>query len=279
MRWKNYRQSSNVEDRRGMSAGRGAAIGGGGIVLVLVLSLLTGQNPMVILDEISGTQSQVGAGGGEQGQLGAPSDEMGQFASAILASTEDVWSQLIDGYQPPRLVLFSDAVNSACGYASAAAGPFYCPGDSQVYIDLAFFNALTQRFGAPGDFAQAYVIAHEIGHHVQNQLGLYERMAQARRGASERQVNAESVKVELQADCLAGVWGYHARQAGLIEAGDFEEGLKAASAIGDDTLQKQSQGYVVPESFTHGSSAERVENLRRGMQSGDPRDCGAGGAL
>jgi len=280
MRWKDYRQSSNVEDRRGMSAGgRGVAIGGGGIVLVLVLSLLTGQNPMVLLDEISGSQSQVAPDGAAQGRVGAPSDEMGQFASAVLASTEDVWSQLIDGYSPPRLVLFSDAVNSACGYASAAVGPFYCPGDSQVYLDLSFFDELKQRFGASGDFAQAYVIAHEVGHHVQNQLGLYERIAQARRGASERDVNAESVKVELQADCFAGVWGYHAQQAGIIEPGDFEEGLKAAAAIGDDTLQKQTQGYVRPESFTHGSSAERVEHLRLGMRSGDPNDCTRGVAL
>jgi predicted metalloprotease len=281
MRLKGYRQSSNVEDRRGMSAGgRGVAIGGGGLALVIVLALLTGQNPMVLLEEMAGTQSSVPGGGGPVGPTGAPSDQMGQFASAVLASTEDVWGQLLDGYTPPYLVLFSGAVDSACGFASAAAGPFYCPGDSQVYLDLSFFDELSQRFGASGDFAQAYVIAHEVGHHVQNQLGIAERVAQARRGAPERDVNAMSVQMELQADCLAGVWGFHAQQANLIEPGDFEEGLTAAAAIGDDRLQKQTQGYVVPESFTHGSSAERVKWLRRGLESGDPKVCstGAGGA-
>jgi predicted metalloprotease len=256
MRLRGYRQSSNVEDRRGMSVGRGgAAIGGGGIVLLLVFALVTGQDPMQILDQVAGTQSQVG--GGETGTMGAPSDEMGQFASTVLASTEDVWG----------------AVNSACGFTSAAVGPFYCPGDSKVYIDLSFFDELSQRFGASGDFAQAYVIAHEVGHHVQNLLGLSEQVQRARQGASEREGNALSVSMELQADCFAGVWGYHAQSANLIEPGDFEEGLRAASAIGDDTLQKQAQGYTVPESWTHGSSAKRVEWLRRGLASGDPNEC------
>jgi len=283
MRLKGYRQSSNVEDRRGMSVGRGgAAIGGGGIILLLVFALVTGQDPMQVLDQVAGTQSQVG--GGETGTMGAPSDEMGQFASTVLASTEDVWGQLMSGsgggYAAPTLVLFSGAVNSACGFASAAVGPFYCPGDSKVYVDLSFFDELSRRFGASGDFAQAYVIAHEVGHHVQNQLGLSEQVQRARQRASEQEGNALSVSMELQADCFAGVWGYHAQSANLIEPGDFEEGMRAASAIGDDTLQKQAQGYTVPETWTHGSSAKRVEWLRRGLTSGDPNECdtfGSGG--
>jgi predicted metalloprotease len=284
MRLRGYRQSSNVEDRRGMSVGRGgAAIGGGGIVLLLVFALVTGQDPMQLLDQVAGTQSQVGSSG-ETGTMGAPSDEMGQFASTVLASTEDVWGQLMSGgaggYAAPTLVLFSGAVNSACGFTSAAVGPFYCPGDSKVYVDLSFFDELSRRFGAAGDFAQAYVIAHEVGHHVQNLLGLSDQVQRARQGASEREGNALSVSMELQADCLAGVWGYHAQSANLIEPGDFEEGLRAAAAIGDDTLQKQAQGYTVPETWTHGSSAKRVEWLRRGLSTGDPNQCdtfGSGG--
>jgi predicted metalloprotease len=274
MRLKDYRRSGNVEDRRGMSIGRGgAAIGGGGLVVVLLLSLLTGQNPLTLLEQV---EQVGGAGGGapQSGQVGVPEDQMGQFASTVLASTEDVWGQLLNGrYEAPRLVLFSGAVESACGTASAAVGPFYCPGDSQVYLDLSFFDELSKRFGASGDFAQAYVIAHEVGHHVQNLLGIAGQIDQARRGASESQANALSVQMELQADCFAGVWGYHAGQANLIEPGDFEEGLNAAAAIGDDTLQKRSQGYTVPETWTHGSSAMRVKWLRRGLESGDPKVC------
>jgi hypothetical protein len=274
MRWRGQRQSRNVEDRRGMSAGRGGlAIGGGGIALILVLSLLTGQNPLVLLEQVSGPQGPGAAP--TAGRAGVPGDEMGQFAATVLASTEDVWQKVLGaGYAPPRLVLFSNAVQSACGFTSSAAGPFYCPADSQVYIDLTFFDELTQRFGAPGDFAQAYVIAHEVGHHVQNVLGIAERVHGARRSASEDEGNALSVAMELQADCFAGVWGHHAnRDANLLEPGDVEEGLGAAAAIGDDTLQKRAQGYTVPESWTHGSSAMRVEWLRRGMQSGDPDAC------
>jgi uncharacterized protein len=278
MRLKGYRQSSNVEDRRGMSAGgRGLAIGGGGIVLVLVFAVLTGQDPLTLLEQADGTQS-MGGGAPATGREGAPDDEMGRFAATVLASTEDVWTQVLgsgrNGYVPPRLVLFSGAVQSACGYTSAAVGPFYCPGDSQVYLDLSFFDELSQRFGASGDFAQAYVIAHEVGHHVQNLLGISERVERARRGASERDGNVISVATELQADCFAGVWGYHANHDDhLLEPGDVEEGLAAAAAIGDDTLQKQARGYTVPETWTHGSSAMRVKWLRRGLQSGDPDDC------
>ena len=271
MRLKGYRRSSNVEDRRGMSVGgRGAAIGGGGLVVVLLLSLLTGQNPLVLLEQVGGT----GGGVPQSGQVGVPEDEMGQFASTVLASTEDVWGQLLGGrYAAPQLVLFSGAVDSACGMASAAVGPFYCPADSQVYLDLSFFDELSQRFGASGDFAQAYVIAHEIGHHVQNLLGIAEQVAGARSQASEAESNALSVSMELQADCFAGVWGYHAGEANLLDPGDVEEGLSAAAAIGDDTLQKRTQGYTVPESWTHGSSAMRVQWLRRGLQTGDPGQC------
>ena len=207
-----------------------------------------------------------------------PTTRWGSFAATVLASTEDVWTQVLGngrgGYVAPRLVLFSGAVQSACGYTSAAVGPFYCPGDSQVYLDLSFFDELSRRFGASGDFAQAYVIAHEVGHHVQNLLGVSERVERARRGASAKDANALSVATELQADCLAGVWGFHANHdANLLEPGDVEEGLTAAAAIGDDTLQKQAQGYTVPETWTHGSSAARVKWLRRGLESGDPNDC------
>jgi predicted metalloprotease len=273
MRWKGQRQSRNIEDRRGMTPARGGmAIGGGGVVLVLVLSLLTGQNPLVLLEQVAGTGGPVDSQGG---QVGTPEDEMGQFAAAVLASTEDVWSQVLGGrYEPPRLVLFSGAVQSACGFNSAAVGPFYCPGDSQVYLDLGFFDELAQRFGAPGDFAQAYVIAHEVGHHVQNVLGIAGQVHGQRQRVSEADANALSVRMELQADCFAGVWGYHANeQIQLLEPGDVEEGLRAATAIGDDTLQKRSQGYTVPESWTHGSSAQRVEWLRRGLASGNAEDC------
>jgi predicted metalloprotease len=209
------------------------------------------------------------------GREGAPTDELGQFASTVLASTEDVWDKVLaDRYRRPRLVLFSGAVQSACGFTSAAVGPFYCPLDSQVYLDLSFFDELERRFGAPGDFAQAYVIAHEVGHHVQNLLGIAERVHNARQRASAEHGNALAVRMELQADCLAGVWAFHAnRDAQLLDPGDIEEGLTAAAAIGDDTLQKQAQGYTVPESWTHGSSAMRQRWLRQGLQSGNINDC------
>jgi predicted metalloprotease len=274
MRWRGYRQSENIEDRRGMRVGRGgAAIGGGGLLLILAVALLTGQDPLQLLEAISGPQ--VSVDGGEVGREGAPTDELGQFASTVLASTEDVWDKVLaDRYRRPRLVLFSGAVQSACGFTSAAVGPFYCPLDSQVYLDLSFFDELERRFGAPGDFAQAYVIAHEVGHHVQNLLGIAERVHNARQRASAEHGNALAVRMELQADCLAGVWAFHAnRDAQLLDPGDIEEGLTAAAAIGDDTLQKQAQGYTVPESWTHGSSAMRQRWLRQGLQSGNINDC------
>ena len=279
MRWQGRRESGNVEDRRGMS--RGMVIGGGGglaTLVVLAIALLTGVDPRQIL------QSAPSADVGQQ-QGGAPpaDDPQAKFVSVILADTEDTWNEVLPRaghqYQDPKLVLFSDAVQSACGSASAAVGPFYCSRDATVYLDMSFFNDLEQRFGAPGDFARAYVIAHEVGHHVQNLLGISEQVQQQQARSSEEGANALSVRLELQADCLAGVWGAHAKQErDFIESGDIEEALKAASAIGDDRLQEQTRGYVVPESFTHGSSAQRVEWFRRGLESGDPGSCDTFGA-
>ena len=277
MRWRGLPGSTNVEDRRGMGVGRGGmAIGGTGVLLILAVALLTGENPLVLLDAISGPSATVDEQ--EPGRMGPPSDELGQFASVVLKTTETVWGRAFAEagrqYRPPTLVLFSEAVRSACGLNSAAVGPFYCPPDQKVYIDLSFFADLERLFGAPGDFAQAYVIAHEVGHHVQNLLGLSSRVQAERERSSPEEANAMSVRVELQADCLAGVWAYHAdRDQDLLEAGDLEEGLGAAAAIGDDRLQRRSQGYTVPESWTHGSSAMRVHWLRRGAERGDIAAC------
>jgi len=279
MRWRGQRESDNVEDRRGVRIGRpGIAIGGGALLVVLALALLTGRDPLVLLEELDSTQVSVDRGDQTGEQYGAPADDIGRFVSVVLASTEDVWSDLFNKhgrqYREPRLVLFSDAVDSACGYASAAVGPFYCPGDDKVYLDLSFFGELDRRFGAPGDFAQAYVVAHEVGHHVQNLLGVSERVQRARQRASPEEANALSVRLELQADCLAGVWGFHANQTrNLLEPGDVEEGLRAAAAIGDDQLQRSSGRGVQPESWTHGSSAMRSRWLRRGLESGDMDGC------
>jgi predicted metalloprotease len=262
-----------------MTPARGAGIGLGGIVLVLAVSLITGTNPLQILNMLSGLQQVSGPAVDEpHGPTGAPKDQLGRFAAVVLADTEDTWRKLLPraahAYQEPQLVLFTGAVHSACGTASSAVGPFYCPGDRKVYLDLAFFHDLDRRLGAPGDFAQAYVIAHEIGHHVQNLLGTADQVSRLQRQASHSDANALSVRMELQADCYAGVWGYHARHGrNLIEPGDFEEGLRAASAIGDDRLQQAGQGYVQPESWTHGSSEQRMTWLRRGLQSGDPAAC------
>ena len=281
MRWEGERESSEVEDRRGMRIGRGSAvIGGGGLVLVLLFSMLTGADPRQVLEIAQGV-SNVGAGAPDEqqaGPMGAPTDASGRFAAVVLGSTEDVWGEIFAEkgrrYERPRLVLFSDAVQSACGTAQSAVGPFYCPNDSQVYLDLSFFQELEQRFGAPGDFARAYVIAHEIGHHVQNQLGLAEKVSAAQRNGSREEANALSVRMELQADCLAGVWGNRAnRERNWLDPGDIEAGLAAAAAIGDDTLQRKSGGSVQPESWTHGSSAMRQRWLRAGLDSGDVDAC------
>ena len=282
MRLDGQRESENIEDRRGMGPARIGGAGGiglGGIVLVLAISYFTGTNPLTILSMLGGVQSMTQSSEPtENGPTGPPSDQLGKFASVVLADTEDTWRKLLPrvgrSYEDPRLVLFTGAVQSACGTTSSAVGPFYCPGDRKVYLDLSFFNEMSQRLGAPGDFAQAYVIAHEVGHHVQNLLGLAEKVTRLQRQASEAEGNALSVRRELQADCLAGVWGHHAKQQrNLIEPGDFEEGLRAAAAIGDDRLQKLSRGHVQPERWTHGSSEQRVAWLRRGLESGDPAAC------
>ena len=274
MRWSGRRGSRNVEDRRGVRFGKAGGIGLGTIVLALI-AVYFGQDPSVILQNVGQQNVQSEQGPYEESAIEAQRREM---ISVVLADTEETWGGIFAAsgrnYEEPRLVLFNGAVESACGFAQAAVGPFYCPGDHKVYIDLSFFDDLHDRFGAPGDFAQAYVIAHEVGHHVQTLLGISERNMAARRRASEAQANALSVRQELQADCFAGIWAYNAdRSRQLLEAGDIEEGLAAAAAIGDDRLQRQSQGYVSPESFTHGSSEQRVTWFKRGYESGAASSC------
>src|SRR5687767_3131731 len=268
----NQRPSSNVEDRRGMGMAAGG-LGIGGIVVAIIAYFL-GFDP--------GSAIQVGQqmGGGstvQEGSRGAPADETGQFVSKVLGSTEDVWGGIFQRsniqYRPPTLVLFEGQVRSACGMGQAAMGPFYCPGDEKLYIDLSFFRDLQSRFRAPGDFAQAYVIAHEVAHHVQKLTGSFRRLEAAKGRVPQAEFNRLSVRMELQADCYAGVWGHHAGTMKQLEAGDLAEALGAASAIGDDRLQKQTQGRVVPESFTHGTSEQRVSWFQRGMSSGNPQDC------
>jgi uncharacterized protein len=284
MRWNEQRQSDNVEDRRGQRAGFGGGrIGGvgiGGLLILMLFGYLIGGDPMALLRDSGQVSTGVDSGPSPGAPAAPPTDEAGQFVRAVLGSTEDVWNALFKqmgrNYAEPRLVLFSDGVQSACGMASAAVGPFYCPPDQQVYIDLGFFRELDQRFGAPGDFAQAYVVAHEVGHHVQNVTGIAERVDAARQRGSEADGNALSVRQELQADCYAGVWGHYvagAKTGITLDPGDVEEGLAAAAAIGDDRLQRQSQGQVTPETWTHGSSDQRVRWLRRGLESGRVADC------
>jgi predicted metalloprotease len=277
MRWQMGRRSDNIEDRRGAPVGRGAAVGGGiGTLLLVLVAMYFGVDPSVILQ--GGDPGGPGPAPSVQQRPAAGDDQLRDFVSVILADTEDTWRELFRQmgreYKDPRLVLFSGAVQSACGFAEAAVGPFYCPGDHKLYIDLSFYRDLRDKIGAPGDFAQAYVIAHEVGHHVQNLLGIAERIHAARSRRSQAEGNALQVRMELQADCLAGVWAANAqRSRQLLEAGDIEEGLNAAAAIGDDRLQRQAQGRVVPESFTHGSSAQRVRWFKRGIDSGDPGQC------
>ncbi len=284
MRWRDLRRSSNVEDRRDESpsarrggGGGGIKLGGVGLVLVLVASLIFGVNPMEVLSLLGGGSTVTAPQQTQQRKASPANDPNADFVSAVLGDTEDTWSQLFQAqggqYARPKLVLFRDAAQSACGFASAAVGPFYCPGDRQVYLDLSFFQELSQRFGAPGDFARAYVIAHEIGHHVQNLTGTSAKVQAQQRQLPEAQANALSVLVELQADCLAGVWGHHARQRGVLEPGDIEAALKAASAIGDDRLQRQARGYVTPDSFTHGTSEQRMQWFSRGLKTGDVKEC------
>jgi predicted metalloprotease len=274
MRWEGRRESQNVEDRRGMRFGRAGGIGLGTIVLALVAAYF-GVDPSVILQGTQPSQQQA-----EQGPYQESPEEahLREFVSVVLADTEDAWGAIFSAagrtYEQPSLVLFSGAAQSACGFAQAAVGPFYCPGDRKVYIDLSFYKDLQDRFGAPGDFAQAYVVAHEVGHHVQTLLGISERNMAARERASKEEANALSVRQELQADCFAGIWAHNAdRSRQLLETGDIEEGLNAAAAIGDDRLQKQSQGYISPESFTHGSSEQRVRWFKRGFEQGSVEAC------
>jgi predicted metalloprotease len=277
MRWNLSRRSTNIEDRRGMRIGaRSGGIGCLGLVVVIVLAYITGQNPLELLQQVDSNVPATSTPGPGSAPTGY--DRERDFVSAVLGDTEVTWQQIFAAegrqYQPPTLVLFNDAVPSACGFNSAAVGPFYCPPDQRVYLDLGFFQQLSSRFGAPGDFAQAYVIAHEVGHHVQNLLGIAEQVHRQRSQLGEAEANALSVLQELQADCFAGVWGHHARtQRNLLEEGDIEEGLRAAEAIGDDLLQKRSQGYVNPESFTHGTSEQRMQWFRRGLESGRIEPC------
>ncbi len=304
MRWRMGRRSSNIDDRRGqggfggLGRGLGRGMGGGipggfgggaarrgggigivGIIIIVGAALLFGVDPLTLLqggDPTGYDQATFQQPGAPEG--GGASDEMKEFVSVVLADTEDTWHQLFaksgGTYEEPTLVLFSGQVDSGCGYASSQVGPFYCPVDRQVYLDLGFFQELGQNYGAPGDFAQAYVIAHEIGHHVQTLLGISQKVAEMRERLSEADANALSVRVELQADCFAGLWANHAnRTRQILEAGDVEEALGAASAIGDDRLQRQAQGYVVPDSFTHGSSAQRVRWFRTGLDSGSLQAC------
>lgn len=274
MRWRGRQGSSNIEDRRGVRFGRAGGIGIGTIVLALI-AIYFGQDPSVVLQGV-----QPSAPTSEEGpyQETAEEAQSREFVGVVLADTEETWGQIFSEagrtYEQPKLVLFSGAVQSACGFAEAAVGPFYCPGDHKVYIDLSFYQELQDRFGAPGDFAQAYVVAHEIGHHVQTLLGISDRNMAARQQASEAEANALSVRQELQADCFAGIWAHNAdRSRQLLEQGDIEEGLNAAAAIGDDRLQKQARGYVAPESFTHGSSEQRVRWFKRGFETGSVQAC------
>lgn len=295
MEWKGRRQSDNIEDRRSAGTGGfgggdpfgggrrvripigrgGGGLGIGSIVLILIVCWFLGINPLTLLDGgMGGTNFQTES----NQQASTPqNDEMTAFVRTVLAETEDTWTGIFKAngrtYEEPRMVLFSGATQSACGSASAATGPFYCPGDRKVYLDTDFFRQLDQQFGASGDFAEAYVIAHEVGHHVQNLLGILPKFNQMRQSMSETDANRMSARVELQADCFAGVWGKFTQQKGILDAGDLEEALNAAQQIGDDTLQKRTQGYVVPDSFNHGTSAQRVKWFKQGFDSGKLTDC------
>jgi predicted metalloprotease len=273
MRWQGGRRSGNIQDRRGRG---GMMVGGGlGAIVITVVALLLGVDPESVPTTGVAPANEVATGQPDQFQ---GTDEEADFISVVLADTEDTWTQLFASrgrtYRVPELVLFEGMVQSACGLAQSAVGPFYCPRDQQVYLDLGFFRELSQRFGAPGDFARAYVIAHEVGHHVQTLLGVSDDVAAAQARASQNEANAIQVRMELQADCLAGVWAHHAqRERQVLEPGDIDEALGAAAAIGDDRIQRQTQGRVVPESFTHGSSAQRTQWFRNGFESGDPDRC------
>ena len=271
MRWGSGR-SSNIEDRRGMGMGKLAG-GGIGTIVIALIAMYFGVDPSVVLNQANNIAPEQQT----QTQFSPEEERQKEFMSVVLADTEDVWGSLFGNagktYEQPKLVLFSGAVQSGCGAAQSAMGPFYCPADRKMYLDMSFFNELSKRLDAPGDFAQAYVVAHEVGHHVQNLMGIAERVHSAQQGGG-REANALQVRMELQADCFAGVWAYHAnKKRQILEPGDTEEALAAASGVGDDRLQQKSRGYVVPESFTHGSSAQRMRWFTAGMQHGDPAQC------
>ena len=303
MKWRGGRRSSNIDDRRGKSGGgfrlpgrrggmrlgrrgggkRGGGIGIMGIMIMLGIAWMLGINPLTLLGGLSGGGGMMPAPQTRQAAPQRPisperQDEMKAFVSVVLAETEDTWNALFKKagkrYKEPKLVLFTGSVRSACGMASSASGPFYCPGDQQVYLDMSFFDEMSRKFGAKGDFAQAYVIAHEIGHHVQTLLGISDQVRRSKSGASTTKKNAIQVRMELQADCLAGIWAANAdKRHGILEEGDIEEAMNAANAIGDDTLQKRSQGYVVPDSFTHGSSEQRVRWFKKGLKARSVNVC------
>lgn len=272
MRWRGERQSTNIEDRRGLSGGKIAVGGGLGSIVILILALIFGIDPQQLLEQVpSDPPSQVQTSRPQSNE----EDELKQFVGVVLAKSEDVWNEMFrqNGrqYREPTLVLFTDQVRSACGMAGAAVGPFYCPADEKMYIDLSFYEALRRRFNAPGDFAQAYVIAHEVGHHVQNLLGISDRVHAMQQRMREAEANQLSVRLELQADFFAGVFARYVQNQRMLDAGDIEEALRAASAIGDDSIQKQTQGYVVPDSFTHGTSEQRLRWFKKGYETGDMR--------
>ena len=271
MKWKGRRSSSNVDDRRGQGGGgKGLAVGGGigGLVLILIVTFLGG-DPGILLDG----GGSGGSSSGEPYEATEQEEELAEFVSVVLADTEEVWTEIFaeEGmqYEEPTLVLFTDSVESACGTAGASVGPFYCPADYKLYIDLDFYEELQRQFQAPGDFAMAYVVAHEVGHHVQNLLGVMQEVQPLRKGLSEEEYNKLQVRLELQADYLSGVWAHHAQEMGYLEEGDLEEALTAAAAVGDDTIQMRSRGYVVPESFTHGTSEQRSEWFYKGFETGN----------
>jgi uncharacterized protein len=278
MRWEFGRRSTNVEDRRGTGVS-GPVIGGGiGAIILSVIVALLGGDPSVIWEQQQQAPSDRPRTEAPQTQRSGADDRMVEFVSVVLADTEDTWKTLFRQrgatYIEPKLVIYSDAVNSACGYARSAVGPFYCPADQKLYIDLSFYQDLKTRHQAPGDFAQAYVIAHEVGHHVQNLMGISDKVQGLQRRSDKVTANQLSVRQELQADCFAGIWAHNAqRSRQILEEGDIEEALNAASSIGDDRLQRQAKGYVVPEAFTHGSSAQRVRWFKQGIQTGDPKQC------
>jgi predicted metalloprotease len=280
MKTEGRRQSENVEDRRGQGGGMPmgrAGVGGLGLIIIVVLALVFGVDPRQFLGEMEQQQGGTQTAPSQPYQEGADEAKRSAFIKVVLAETEDVWSTIFKNsgadYQEPTLVLFSGTVQSACGMAQSAAGPFYCPRDQKVFLDLSFYDEMVSKLGAQGDFAFAYVIAHEVGHHIQTLLGASQKVLAKRQSVSQEVGNALSVKLELQADCYAGVWAHHTAKKDLLEQGDVEEAMNAAAAVGDDRLQKSAQGYVVPESFTHGSSAQRAQWFRTGLQSGNPNQC------